>query len=236
MLADLQSKFLFTNFVTDVARRHQTYLVKGHQRLSLLKPQHFTCHSKTWPPTAKPIKTVSCAAQITTNLLGDFRDSALLSHKLYSVASWRYAALCFAAALSSLAAFSVIGQAMADSAIQTGFTRPPSQLSFLDLHDGYSPEEAEALLKAWSPYGRRLYLLVEAIDCTVYHAGYRGFLVVVANRLAGALREKWPAAVHAPLALLAGELGPAAPVFRIILRLSLPAFMLRSRAAAAAEP
>ncbi|EIE24455.1 hypothetical protein COCSUDRAFT_61880 [Coccomyxa subellipsoidea C-169] len=157
MLADLQSKFLVTKFVTD----------------------------------------------IPTNLLGDFRDSALLSHKLYCVASWRYAALCFATALSSLAAFSVIGQAMADSAIQTGFTGPPSQLSFLDLHDGYSPKEAEALLKAWSPYGRRLYLLVEAIDCTVYHAGYRGFLVVVANRLAGALREKWPAVVHAPLALLA---------------------------------
>lgn len=87
------------------------------------------------------------------------------------------------------------------SAIQGGFTGDPSQLSFLDLHDGYTPDEARELLGAWGPYGRRLYLLVEGIDCTLYHAGYRGFLVVVANRLAGALQTKWPQA--APLVLLA---------------------------------
>lgn len=75
------------------------------------------------------------------------------------------------------------------------------QLSFLDLHDGCTPDEAKDLLRAWGTQGRRLYLLVEGIDCTLYHAGYRGFLVVVANRLDGALKEKLPQA--APLALLA---------------------------------
>ena len=74
-------------------------------------------------------------------------------------------------------------------------------LSFLDLHDGYTADEARELLNAWGPQGRRLYLLVEGIDCTLYQGGYRGFLVVVANRLAGALKGKWPQA--APFVLLA---------------------------------
>ncbi|KAK9909577.1 hypothetical protein WJX75_004376 [Coccomyxa subellipsoidea] len=90
---------------------------------------------------------------------------------------------------------------MVASAIQGGYTGDPSQLSFLDLHDGYSPDEARALLTAWGPYGRRLYFLVEGIDCTLYHAGYRGFLVVVANQLARGLKSKWPPAGN--LALLA---------------------------------
>ena len=166
-----------------------------------LRPEPFASSSRRWPLTARPVPGLACAALKPTGILTDFRNSALLSPKLNDVDSWPYAALCFAAALSSLAAFSVIGQAMVASAIQGGYTGDPSQLSFLDLHDGYSPDEARALLTAWGPYGRRLYFLVEGIDCTLYHAGYRGFLVVVANQLARGLKSKWPPAGN--LALLA---------------------------------
>ena len=159
-----------------------------------MRPEAFTSSLRRWPLTARPGLGVAYAQSKPSSFLADFKNSALLSPKLYDVASWPYAVVCFAAAMSSLAAFSVIGQAMVGSAVQGGFTGDPSQLSFLDLHDGYSPDEARALLTAWGPYGRRLYLLVEGIDCTVYHAGYRGFLVVIANQLARGLKTKWPPA------------------------------------------
>ena len=46
-----------------------------------------------------------------------------------------------------------------------------SVLGILDLRNGYTPAEVTQTLTAWGPVGQRLYLLIEAIDATLYHTG-----------------------------------------------------------------
>ena len=57
----------------------------------------------------------------------------------------------------------------------------PELLEFLDLRFGYSPEDAAAALEAWTPQGRLVYLMVEALDVAVYCTAYRGAAVVGIN-------------------------------------------------------
>lgn len=57
-------------------------------------------------------------------------------------------------------------------------------LGILDLRNGYSSQEVSTLLGAWGPSGCGLYLLIELIDVTCYHFGYRGTAVVLFNRQA----------------------------------------------------
>ncbi len=58
----------------------------------------------------------------------------------------------------------------------------PAALQLLDVRTGYSPEEVAFTLEAWQLKGCLLYLLVEAIDVTVYCTAYRGFGIVLYNR------------------------------------------------------
>ena len=107
----------------------------------------------------------------------DFLDCLTLSPQ--QVTSWRFAAVCAGSAALSLAAFALIDQRIVAQAIQHGYGGPARELRFFDLHYGYSAAEARALLGAWGAAGRQLYLLAEGIDCTLYHAGYRGMWQVL---------------------------------------------------------
>lgn len=55
-------------------------------------------------------------------------------------------------------------------------------LELLDVRTGYAPAEVASTMAAWGPRGRTLYLLVEAIDVTLYCTAYRSLLLVLSNR------------------------------------------------------
>lgn len=55
-------------------------------------------------------------------------------------------------------------------------------LELLDVRGGYSPADVAATMAAWGPKGRTLYLLVEAIDATIYFTAYRGLFLILFNR------------------------------------------------------
>ena len=82
---------------------------------------------------------------------------------------------------SQLLSFKFLAIGMEAAAAWHGFMGSPAQLLFLDLRFGYSPNEAWLLVEEWAPEGRHLYLMVEAIDCLLYHIGYRGACLVVIN-------------------------------------------------------
>jgi hypothetical protein len=76
-------------------------------------------------------------------------------------------------------------------------------LQLLDLRNGYTPQAVFSTLQAWGPEGRLLYFFVEAVDVTVYHAGYRGAFLVIFNRVYSKLAQQWPQlTVMRPLAAL----------------------------------
>ena len=67
-------------------------------------------------------------------------------------------------------------------------------LQIFDLRNGYSPIEVFSTLRAWGLKGRLLYLVIEFVDCTVYHFAYRGVFLVILNRMSDYITAKWAAA------------------------------------------
>jgi len=118
----------------------------------------------------------------------DLKDASSLGPNLLTVDSKSFAVICLSSAIISLASFQVITNAICATAFANGYTGSAQDLIFLDLRNGYSPEEARQLMEAWGDSGRRLYLLAELIDVTLYHTGYRGASVVLFNRMNALLR------------------------------------------------
>jgi hypothetical protein len=97
------------------------------------------------------------------------------------------AAAAFVGTAASLAGFGVLSGEIAAAASAGGFTGDPASLLFLDLHFGYSPQEAASLLQAYTHEGRLRYLAVEALDVSLYHTSYRALFLVLLNRATAAL-------------------------------------------------
>ena len=97
------------------------------------------------------------------------------------------AAAAFVGTAASLAGFGVLSGEIAAAASAGGFTGDPASLTFLDLHFGYSPQEAASLLQSYTHDGRLRYLAVEALDVSLYHTSYRALFLVLLNRATAAL-------------------------------------------------
>lgn len=121
-----------------------------------------------------------------------FRSSLFLSSDSYHVTSWGVFVGCASLAALSLVLFNLLASGIEAAAIAHGFSGPSAELLFLDLRFGYTPDEAWSLLERWAPEGRQQYLAVEAIDCLLYHPGYRGAGLVMINRLEAAFCQRWP--------------------------------------------
>lgn len=121
-----------------------------------------------------------------------FRSSLSLSPDSYHVTSWRVFVGCASLAALSLVSFNFLARGIEAAARAHGFSGPSAELLFLDLRYGYTPAEAWSLLERWAPEGRQQYLAVEAIDCLLYHPGYRGVGLVMINRLEAAFCQRWP--------------------------------------------
>ena len=124
--------------------------------------------------------------------LDQLRSSALLIPDTYRVISWKVFAGCVLLAAFSLASFRSLASMIEASAIQEGYQGLPDDLLFLDLRFGYSPDEAWSLLRNWGSAGRQQYVVVEIIDCLLYHPGYRGAGLVLINRLQAGFGKRWP--------------------------------------------
>ena len=61
---------------------------------------------------------------------------------------------------------------------------PVQDLQLLDLRDGYLPSMVHTTMQAWGQQGRCIYYLVEFVDVTCYHVGYRGAFLLMFNRFA----------------------------------------------------
>jgi hypothetical protein len=60
------------------------------------------------------------------------------------------------------------------------------------LRSGYNPTEVLSTLQAWGHEGRLKYLLIEGIDCLLYHPGYRGTFLVMMNRIMAKFTQRFP--------------------------------------------
>lgn len=121
-----------------------------------------------------------------------FCSSLSLSSDSYHVTSWKVFVGCASLAALSLVSFNFLASGIEAAAIAHGFSGPSAELLFLDLRFGYTPAEAWSLLERWAPEGRQQYLAVEAIDCLLYHPGYRGAGLVMINCLQAAFCQRWP--------------------------------------------
>ncbi len=104
----LQAKLLPCVNVT----AHSSYYIKRHafgQQVTLLKPINFAISRRD---RSLRVPGAPTATATPTRVLDNIKNSAVLSPSLYTVTSWSYAALCFTAALSSVAAFSAISNIM----------------------------------------------------------------------------------------------------------------------------
>lgn len=124
--------------------------------------------------------------------LDQLRSSALLIPDTFRVTSWKVFTGCILLAAFSLASFRSLASMIEASAIREGYQGLPDDLLFLDLRFGYSPDEAWTLLRNWGSAGRQQYVIVEIIDCLLYHPGYRGAGLVLINRLQAAFGKRWP--------------------------------------------
>ena len=129
---------------------------------------------------------------VALSIGAQLRRSASLSSGSYSVTSWRVFAIGALLAVASLLMFQSLANGMAAAAVQQAFMGSSAELLFLDLRFGYTPEEAWTVLERWGPHGRQLYLGVEAIDCLLYHTGYRAAGLVMINRLEAEFGRRWP--------------------------------------------
>jgi hypothetical protein len=129
-----------------------------------------------------------------SSLIENFKSSCQYGpHK--TVKSWNFLILCAIAVPVCLSTFIFIEQQ-----IHLNSSVPDSagtSLQIFDLRNGYSPIEVHSTLQAWGPYGKILYLLIELVDCSVYHFAYRGVFLVLLNQMSDQIAMRWKAA--APL-------------------------------------
>jgi hypothetical protein len=84
--------------------------------------------------------------------------------------------------VSSLTTFNLLTSAIDNGSLASGFKGDIHELLIFDLRNGYTPTEVLKTLQAWGTRGRIKYLIIELIDCTFYHSGYRALFVVIINR------------------------------------------------------
>ena len=120
-------------------------------------------------------------------MIEDWKASYRLGpHK--TVKSWSFLLVCTFAVPMCLSTFIVLEkQIHANSS-------PTANLQIFDLRNGYSPDEVYSTLQAWGFQGRMLYLVIEFVDCTVYHFAYRGAFLVILNRMSDQISKRWRAA------------------------------------------
>ncbi|KAL4437550.1 hypothetical protein ABPG77_003531 [Micractinium sp. CCAP 211/92] len=127
-----------------------------------------------------------------------WRQLRLVASPVYSpaaenVQSWGLALACFLAAAASITTFNLLAGQIGAAAAAGGFQGDAATLELLDVRGGYSPADVAATMAAWRPKGRTLYLLVEAIDATIYFTAYRGLFLILFNRSSAAVARRWPA-------------------------------------------
>lgn len=105
-----------------------------------------------------------------------------------NVKSWSFLVLCTIAVPICLSTFMFIEQKIHDNS-----STPDSgtSLQIFDLRNGYSPTEVHSTLRAWGSQGRMLYLLIELVDCTIYHFAYRGVFLVLLNQMSDQIVMRW---------------------------------------------
>jgi hypothetical protein len=111
-------------------------------------------------------------------LTSTVKRTARLSPQALEEKSLKVAGIAFVAVVISLTLFNLIS----DQISATSVDIINNQLIF-DLRNGYSSTEVAATLSNWGNLGRMLYLLIEFIDITLYHTGYRTLFVILLNNL-----------------------------------------------------
>lgn len=130
---------------------------------------------------------------MTQTFIGDLQESSnITSPVLNKIKGWGFAGACFTSAAVSLVSFNIICDSINAGSIAAGYNslQTASDLLILDLRNGYSAETVSHLFNAWGKDGIVKYLIIELIDVTLYHYGYRGLFVVLFNRLGDALASK----------------------------------------------
>jgi len=122
-----------------------------------------------------------------TVVVNGLRQSSKLEPKSLELTSNTLMLVGFVAAASSLFAFNLITEQIKQNSLALGFKGSLDEVLIFDLRNGYTVDEVRRTLSAWGHGGRWLYILVELIDVSVYHQGYRILFLVLYNKITKAL-------------------------------------------------
>lgn len=120
-------------------------------------------------------------------MVNGVRQSAKLEPASLQLTSTSLMLVGFVSAAVSLFTFNLLTERINSGAVSKGFKGDVQQLLIFDLRNGYSASEVEKTLTAWGRGGRWAYLLIELIDVTFYHSGYRLAFLVLYNKITQAL-------------------------------------------------
>lgn len=97
--------------------------------------------------------------------------------------------------------FQLLEEDIRTAAFEHGYPENKHNLNILDARFGYTPEEVKAVLTAWGPRGRRLYLTLQGMDAAFFIPAFVciGPLVLL-NRATAAVESRAP--FLRPLALI----------------------------------
>ena len=118
-----------------------------------------------------------------STVVNGVRQSAKLEPASLQLTSTSLMLVGFVSAAVSLFTFNLLTERINSGAVSKGFKGDVQQLLIFDLRNGYSASEVEKTLTAWGRGGRWAYLLIELIDVTFYHSGYRLAFLVLYNKI-----------------------------------------------------
>lgn len=134
--------------------------------------------------SALKLKTTSSSS---SSLISDLRQSAKLESASLQLTSATLCLAGFVSAAVSLFTFNLLTESINSGALAAGYKGSFDDLLIFDLRNGYSQDSVIRTLQSWQHGGRLKYLLIEAIDVTFYHSGYRAAFLVMYNKMTSAL-------------------------------------------------
>lgn len=148
-------------------------------------------------------------------------QSSKLEPKSLELTSTSVMVAGFISAALSLFTFNLLTDKINQGAIAQGFKGDVKDLLIFDLRNGYTNDCAANLLKSWTPSGRMLYLLIESIDVTFYHCGYRAAFLILFNKITHSLAStRFPYTRHVKklgyLAIILSVLDMVEDIFQVL--------------------